>query len=297
MKPQSLDDIAKALALVRPMAQDFKNEYLKNLVSNNNIHKYLIYDDDAITYISDLIKCPESVADTYRKAFTKNKYHNINIFKNILSDLYDNDNKMIAIDRLSSLKKYSFCKSHAYSYAKLVLALIHQKKYNPQQFWLATLNHCHSMYRRWVHFQCAKSHIELTLGKKPWYLKENKLISKQKKIDENLDKIEQYKKYGYWISKDYLIDSYVKVEFVNKNLLNIKFKGLIACGRIYNTYLSKVTFLTIGYKNDKFIELNINSICYFGGYDYIEGEGHIKSPKDKLYETSILVDNYKLYKL
>jgi hypothetical protein len=41
----------------------------------------------------------------------------------------------------------------------------------------------------------------------------------------------------------------------------------------------------------------INSICYFGGYDYIEGEGHIKSPKDKLYETSILVDNYKLYKL
>jgi DNA polymerase III alpha subunit len=297
MKPQSLDDIAKALALVRPMAQDFKNEYLKNLVSNNNIHKYLIYDDDAITYISDLIKCPESVADTYRKAFTKNKYHNINIFKNILSDLYDNDNKMIAIDRLSSLKKYSFCKSHAYSYAKLVLALIYQKKYNPHQFWLATLNHCHSMYRRWVHFQCAKSHIELTLGKKPWYLKENKLISRHKKVDENLDKIEQYKKYGYWISKDYLIDSYVKVEFVNKNLLNIKFKGLIACGRIYNTYLSKVTFLTIGYKNDKFIELNINSICYFGGYDYIEGEGHIKSPKDKLYETSILVDNYKLYKL
>ena len=153
------------------------------------------------------------------------------------------------------------------------------------------------MYRRWVHFQCAKSHVELSLGKKPWYLKENKLISKHKKIDENLDKIEQYKKYGYWISNDYLIDSYVKVEFVNKNLLKIKFKGLIACGRIYNTYLSKVTFLTIGYKNDKFIELNINSICYFGGYDYIEGEGHIKSPKDKLYETSILVDNYKLYKL
>ena len=32
MKPQCLDDIAKALALVRPMAQDFKNEYLKKLV-------------------------------------------------------------------------------------------------------------------------------------------------------------------------------------------------------------------------------------------------------------------------
>jgi hypothetical protein len=43
----------------------------------------------------------------------------------------------------------------------------------------------------------------------------------------------------------------------------------------------------------------INSICYFGGYDYIEGEGHIKSPKDKLYETSIsynkLIKKLKLF--
>jgi DNA polymerase III alpha subunit len=146
IKPQSLDDIAKALALVRPMAQDFKNEYLKNLVATNNIHKYLIYDDDAITYISDLIKCPESIADTYRKAFTKNKYKKVQIFKNILNDLYDsNDDKNFIIDRLSNLRKYSFCKSHAYSYAKLVLALTYQKKYNPQLFWLATLNHCRSM--------------------------------------------------------------------------------------------------------------------------------------------------------
>lgn len=303
IKPQSLDDIAKALALVRPMAQDFKNEYLKNLVDTNNIHKYLIYDDDAITYISDLIKCPESIADTYRKAFTKNKYKKVQIFKNILNDLYDsNDDKNFIIDRLSNLKKYSFCKSHAYSYAKLVLALIYQKKYNPHLFWLATLNHCHSMYRTWVHFQCAKSHLELTLGKKPWYIKENKLISKYNtneklnKVDQ-LNKVEQYKKYGYWITQDFLIDSYIKIEFVDKNLLNVKFKGLIGCGRIYNTYKKKITFLTIGYKKDKFIDINIDGLCYYGGYDYIEGEGHIKNPKNKLYESSIIVENYKLYKL
>lgn len=297
MKPQSLDDIAKALALVRPMAQDCKNEYLKNLIIDNSIYKYLIYDDDAITYIRDLIKCPESIADTYRKAFTKRKYKNMNIFKNILDDLYNTDDKNFVMNRLENLKKYSFCKSHAYSYAKLVLALIYQKTYNPQLFWLATLNHCNSMYRSWVHFQCAKSYLELSLGKKPWYLKENKLVSKYKVKNENLNKIDQYKKYGYWTDKEYLIDSYIQVEFVNETLLNIKFRGLIACGRIYNTYKSKITFLTIGYKNDKFIDLNIDGICYYGGYDYIEGEGYIKNPKDKIYESSITVDNYKLYKL
>ena len=299
MKPQCLDDIAKALALVRPMAQDFKNEYLKKLVNDNSIHKYLIYDDDAITYIRDLIKCPEAIADTYRKAFTKNKYRQMNIFKNILDDLYDNNDSKFVLNRLENLKKYSFCKSHAYSYAKLVLALTYQKYYNPQLFWLSTLNHCNSMYRRWVHFQCAKTHLELTIGKKPWYIKDNTLLSKYKlkETDLNLDKIEQYKKYGYWTSNEFLIESYIKVDFVNNYLANVKFKGLIACGRIYNTYKTKMTFLTICYKSDKFIDININGLCYYGSYDYIEGEGIIRNPKNKLYESSILVENYKLYKL
>lgn len=297
LKPKSVDHIAKALALVRPMAKDLKNEYLKGLINENKINKYLIYDDDAITYIKDLINCPESVADTYRKAFSKNKYKQISIFKTLLDDLYNKEDTDTVIDRLSNLKKYSFCKSHAYSYAKLVWSLAYQKYHDPVNFWLATLNHCHSMYRSWVHFQCAKQHIELTLGKRPWKIINNKLVSKYKKENEILTKEEQYKKYGYWISNDYLIDSYINVETINENLLNIKFKGLIACGRQYNNYKSKLTFLTIGYKKDKFVELVIEGICYFGSYDFIEGTGIIKNPKNKIYESNINVTNYKLYKI
>ena len=297
LKPNSVDDIAKALALVRPMAKDLKNEYLKGLINENKINKYLIYDDDAITYIKDLINCPESVADTYRKAFSKNKYKQISIFKTLLDDLYNKEQTETVIDRLSNLKKYSFCKSHAYSYAKLVWSLAYQKYYDPINFWLATLNHCHSMYRSWVHFQCAKQHIELTLGKKPWTVRNNKLVSKFKKSNEVLTKEEQYKKYGYWTSNDYLIDSYINVETTNENLLNIKFKGLIACGRQYNNYNSKLTFITIGYIKDKFVELVIDGICYFGSYDYIEGSGIIKNPKSRIYESTINVINYKLYKI
>jgi len=296
LKPQSIDDIAKALALVRPMAKDLKNEYLKGLVIENKIHKYLIYDDDAITYIKDLINCPESVADIYRKAFTKNKYKQISIFKNILDDLHKEDKEFI-IDRLSNLKKYSFCKSHAYSYAKLVWALAYQKYHDPINFWLATLNHCHTMYRTWVHFQCAKQFMKLTLGKRPWIIENNTLISKYKNKISNLSKEEEYKMYGYWTSDDYLIDAFINVDFVNEKLLNIKFKGLIACGRQYKTYNSKLTFITIGYKKDKFVELVIDGICYFGGYDYIEGTGIIKNPKNKIYESNINVTKYKLYKI
>jgi len=295
LKPTSLDDIAKALAIIRPMAQDFKNEYLKKLINENKIHSYMIFDDDAIKYIKDLIKCPESVADIYRKAFTKNKYKQIKIFKDLLDDFLSVDkDKKFVMDRLSNLSKYSFCKSHAYSYAKLVLALAYQKTYNPKEFWLSTLNHCNSMYRKWVHFQCAKTHIKLTLGKKPWKLVNDTLVSFNNKYNQNIDKISQYKNYGYWIDEEYLIDSYINVEVIGNNLLSVKFKGLIACGRFYK---NKVTFLTIGYKKDKFIDLIINNKCFFGYYDYIEGEGTIKNPKDKIYKTSINVTNYELHKL
>lgn len=297
LKPKSIDDIAKALALVRPMAKDLKNEYLKGLVSENKIYKYLIYDDDAITYIKDLINCPESVADTYRKAFTKNKFQKMSIFKNLLDDLYNKEETEIVLDRLSNLKKYSFCKSHAYSYAKLVWALAYQKYYDPINYWVSTLNHCNSMYRTWVHFQCAKQYIQLTLGKRPWIIENNILVSKYKKNINKLSKEEEYKLYGYWTSNEYLIDAYINVELVNDKLLNIKFKGLIACGRQYNNYNSKLTFITIGYKKDKFVELVIDGICYFGGYDYIEGIGNIKNPQNKIYESNINVTKYKLYKI
>jgi DNA polymerase III alpha subunit len=297
IKPESLEDIAKALAIIRPMAQDFKSEYLKKLINENKIHNYMIFDDDAIRYIKDLIKCPESKADIYRKAFTKNKYKEMNIFKTLLDDFLNiEEDKKFVMNRLSNLSKYSFCKSHAYSYAKLVLALAYQKTYNPKLFWVSTLNHCHTMYRKWVHFQCAKSHVKLTLGKRPWKLVNDILVSENKNNDpiSDLNKVEQYKLYGYWITDDYLIDSYMNFEFIENNLLLVKFKGLIGCGRYYQ---NKITFLTIGYKKDKFVDVIIDGKCFYTYYDYIEGEGTIKNPKDKIYKSSINVTNYKLYKI
>ena len=99
---------------------------------------------------------------------------------------------------LRDLRKYSFCKSHAISYAKLVWALAYCKVYFPQLFWLATLNHCNSSYRKWVHYNEAKTAgIELCAGKKPYKLKENRLISLGKHFSKIEDSIQQYKTYGF----------------------------------------------------------------------------------------------------
>ncbi|MEX0595910.1 MAG: hypothetical protein WD512_05350, partial [Candidatus Paceibacterota bacterium] len=178
MKPGSVDHIAEALALVRPSAsQNYqKSDYLKNfhliLNSIETRQKYLIYDDDAIDYIQRVLRVNESIADTYRKAFAKNdkekKYEFLVMLAKANPELSD-DERIAIHDQLNRLNTYSFCKSHAYSYARLVYALAYHKVHNPQKFWLAALNNCQSSFRRWVHFrEACLSGIELVYGKGPW---------------------------------------------------------------------------------------------------------------------------------
>jgi hypothetical protein len=53
---------------------------------------------------------------------------------------------------------YSFCKSHAVSYAMLVWYLGYMKANHPKKFWRATLKHNHSSFRPWVHLVEAARH-------------------------------------------------------------------------------------------------------------------------------------------
>ena len=207
IKPQGIQDIALALAIIRPAASGNgqKQAYLRdltNLINNgksqnsinenstlslkNNVtgRKYIIYDDDAIQVIQELLKCDESNADKFRKAFAKNKYELKLQFKSLLKrkqPMLSNDERDEIYEQLCCLQDYSFCKSHAISYAKLVWALAYQKVHKPKLFWLSALNNCNSSFRTWVHFRNAvDANISLekaieTGGKKPWRLdiKEN----------------------------------------------------------------------------------------------------------------------------
>ena len=172
---------------------------------------------------------------------------------------------------LENLRYYSFCKSHAYSYAQLVWCLAYQKAHNPQLFWLSTLNHCNSMYRTWVHMnEAKKAHIELTLGKRPWKLNNGILVSKGSlnTLKKNLNKVWQYKNYGYWIQDEFLDGMYYR-----EKGSKVYFRGLIATYRKYKS----LYYITIGCSKDKIIDISVPFKINLYRKDVVEGYG-FKSP-------------------
>jgi hypothetical protein len=212
------------------------------------------------------------------------------------------------------LRRYSFCKSHAISYAKLVWALAYCKVYFPKLFWLATLNHCHSSYRKWVHYNEAKSSgIELCFGKKPYELDNNKLIASQKIINKIENPIEQFKFYGYWLTPEFLPNMYLEIIDddipLPENQYYVKFRGIIAIGRVnnknkynYNNLDESVTFVTLGYDNGKYIDITITKSVPFYYYDIIEGEGLLTSYDNKKVNfnrntNKIIATKHKMIKL
>ena len=259
MKPKSVDDIAKALALIRPAATESKNQA-------RNEQDVLIYDDDAIQYIQRILGCSESEADLYRKAFSKNKFNLINEFSQKIAKRND---KSTIIKNLKSLHYYSFCKSHAYSYAQLVWALAYQKAHNPKKFWWSTINNCHSMYKRWVHYcEAKKAGLGLVIGSPPWQIKNNMLCNGPYQMTLLNNPKNEFYKNGYWTDKKFLDGTYIR-----KKDGIIYFKGIVATYRKYNRKKHSCTYVTIGYDNGKYLDLIFDRIISLYSKNCVEGSG------------------------
>ena len=307
-QPKKMEDIAFCLALVRPAAApDSKSKVLRQ-VAKGEITDSIIYDDDAIKYIHKLIKCDKGSADMYRKSFSKNKLQKMEYFNVMLDQFgYDENKKKSINHNLNALRKYSFCKSHALSYGQLVWALAYQKVYNPKEFWLSNLNHCHSMYKNWVHFcEAKKAGLKLTLGRKPWIIKEDTLISvykskkgKTSKYQTNLSSEDEFKLYGYWTKKEFLEGMFCEVDLKKTRYgYRVKFRCLIAAGRKYKD----CTFVTLGYANGKYLDCTIpKKVNYY--YDGMEGEGYIRGYLNtypvNFKDNSLRLDviDYKFFKI
>jgi DNA polymerase III alpha subunit len=305
MQPKSIKEIAIAIALIRPAASkgyqkaDFLRDYNRYKRSNS----YIIFDDDATLFLKKILKCDSSTADNYRRAFAKNKVKQksecIKLIKQ--SEIIDDDEQVdIIIKRLEQLEYYSFCKSHAYSYAQLIWALAYQKVNNPLKFWWSTLNNNNSSYRKWVHFREAqKAGLIICLGSKPFTLNNNILIPKKyynnisDNTNINIENQYQYKKYGYWIGDTFLNNCYYyeywkditpmhkninKYIIYNKKMRYANFYGLIATGRAYKKDDNKgfLTFITIGSNDGIYHDIIINGYNKINQYDIISGYGKIK---------------------
>ena len=235
--------------------------------------------------IKNILECEEEDADKYRKAFAKNDKDVMNEFiekaKHLKIPDFDNKIKM-----LKNLRQYSFCKSHSISYAQLVLGLAYQKVYKTKDFWLSTLNHNNSSYKKWVHFNEAKcAGWSLTLGQRPWKVQGNKLVSTttyyNKEFPDN--SLEQLKLWGYWTSTELIPGMYYR-----KTNNTVEFRGLIATHRSIKCDNKILTMINIGYDNKKYIDVTTYFYLKVGRGIIIEGSGTIE-------KNSIIADKIQVY--
>ncbi len=273
MKPKKLEDIAVALALIRPAAakNGQKFNFLKNFHGTIECDQrdYIIYDDDAIEFISKTLKISLSEADQYRKAFAKQKWYLKKEFRERLVKAkpdWDTEKIDLIYSQLECLQEYSFCKSHAYSYAMLVYILCYYKIYKPKDFWRATLKHCNTSYRKWTHFRGAK---KAGVALEPYI--------KNMKMGAFNNSVNQYFTEGFWTSNKFLKGMYLRLEDhpkeydknTGKKKKRAYFRGLIATSKLFvsdnkiknkETNVEKrrnpfVTFITLGIDDSQWIDI------------------------------------------
>jgi DNA polymerase III alpha subunit len=270
MKPRNVKDIAVALALIRPAAaaegrkQEFLEKWKVGKV-DDPLARPIIYDDDAICKVRRALGCDPAEADMWRKAFAKGNARARVDFRQRMYELgHSSDITNSVIDDLNQLIYYSFCKSHAFSYAQLVWALAYWKAHRPHDFWASALNHCHSEYRKWVHYREARcSGLHLSRSKPPYKVGIRQgvpyLVSSygEQTILAELDPVKEYREFGYWTSEAFLptcgiwMDSQQRLD----KKKTCTFRGLIATGRTITRDWGKCTLVCLGVDNRKYIDL------------------------------------------
>jgi hypothetical protein len=155
-------------------------------------------------------------------------------------------------NKIKNLHGYSFCKSHAFSYAELIYKLALIKYYNPKEFWISTLKHNETSYKKWVHYYEARLK---DVDFKNIISIEKSIYSANKAKDiYKLDNDAHFEKYGIWNISDgkFYPNCY---GFLNKDNSNYYFKGIIAQTKVLN----KTIILFLGVGEGKYIEVVINN--------------------------------------
>lgn len=281
IKPKSISDIAKCLAIIRPAAKDAR------MADNNIDYKtQFIFDDDAISILSETLNIDMSLADKFRRCLSKNKWdgETKSRYKSLIESIDpEKASKMESL--LSNLRQYSFCKSHSYSYAQLVYKLAYQKAHNPYKFWTSTLKNSHSSYRKWVHLYEAKLagvNVMQILNKKNSV---SIYAESRKKKFKGLSKKEQLTRFGYWnmIDKSFFPNCY----FYEKDSGVYYFGGIIASLRIIRHGRKKVIISSISVGPGKYIEVITKNKYYNQTHYGLKGRATLTSKCEKTYNAFI----------
>ncbi len=292
LKPKTLYDMAVCLSIIRPAASQAKQAEAIEDAKN-----YLIFDDDAIYMIKYATGCSEGDADRLRRMLSK--HDKVKIYdaqKEIRKRFYQYENRpnidiKEVFKNLAGLRKYSFCKSHAYSYAQLVWHLAYMKAHYPKEFWKATLNHNQSHYRSWVHkYEAERAGVywldhTLSRNDKSIYTKARNKSNTEILKNYNISSIKQLKKTGYWNTTSLLGEiNFFPDCYGFKTKDKFRFRGIIANLRVYRNFQCNA-FIGIGI--GKYIEIHFPKKCL--GYMTqemigIEGYGSVKTEEPLIIE-------------
>jgi len=258
IQPTSVYDCVFATAMIRPVAlsgrqkaamfQDWSQEVVQDSV---------VFEDDAIDIISNIIGVDMYEADMYRRAFAKKNDEKILEF---VERLGNNPRKAEAMAALQELSGFGLCRAHAVNLGRLIWALAYQKAHNPEQFWRANLKHCQGSYKAWV-YQC-EAH--------------------RKGIDT---------KPGWW-QHGFIPGCYVRQQWLER----VEFAGVIANGRVFRGKNGRwVTFLTLGIGYGEYIDVTIQKPFAYRDGDIVSGQGVVKhqNNSDYIHTTDAKLYSFK----
>ena len=154
IQPKSRNDCVLATALIRPVAtQGRRKASFFQDWSKDGFENTIVFEDDAIELISEILGCDHYEADMWRRAFAKKNEEKMFEFMQLVGNHPRRDDVFAALKELSH---FGLCRAHATNLGRLIWALAYQKVHNPKKFWQAALKHCQGSYARWVYWQEAK---------------------------------------------------------------------------------------------------------------------------------------------
>ena len=260
LKTKNRSDCTLATALIRPVAtqgrrkasffQDWSQDGFKNTI---------VFEDDAIKIISEILDCDQYEADMWRRAFAKKNEEKIYEFMQMVGDHPKRD---IVLEALRELSHFGLCRAHATNLGRLIWALAYQKAHNPQKFWQAALKHCQGSYARWVYWQEAK-----LAGAVPSILEGGE--------------IQDLKSKGRWSSKRFLP---MCTEIRRPG--QVEFCGIVANYRVFKSKPKEyITFVTLGTGNGRYLDVVLPHAISFQEYPILWGTGKLGYKNNSEYVT------------
>jgi error-prone DNA polymerase len=246
IQPTSVYDCVFATAMIRPVAMSGRQKAaMFQDWSQEAVQDSVVFEDDAIDIISNIIGVDMYEADMYRRAFAKKNDEKILEF---VERLGNNPRKAEAMAALQELSGFGLCRAHAVNLGRLIWALAYQKAHNPESFWRANLNHCQGSYKPWV-YQC-EAH--------------------RRGIDT---------KPGWW-QQGFVPGCGVATKFLER----VRFAGVIANGRVFRGKTGRyVTFLTLGTNYGEYIDVTIQRPFAYRDGDVVAGEGVVRHSNNSDY--------------